>query len=51
MHSTDPAYIVARLNWLLQDLIDDERGLSTMELRNVLAGRHLNDPLGEVLAA
>lgn len=41
MHSTDPEYIVARLGWLLQDLVDEDRGLSAAELRNVLAGRDL----------
>lgn len=51
VHQTDPAYIVDRLTWLLEDLVEDDRPLTAAELRNVLAGRDLLDPAGEVAAA
>lgn len=51
-HTSDPAYIVERLTWLLEDgIVDDERGLSAAYLRNVLAGRELNDPAPADVAA
>lgn len=50
MHNATPEYIIARLNWLLEDLITDDRGLSATELRNVLAGRDLLDSVSEVAA-
>lgn len=45
-HKSDPGYIVDRLTWLLEDLLDDDRALTAAELRNVLAGRDLMDPQG-----